>query len=269
MGKFINLTGQVFGRLTVVERAENKGKQPAWRCRCSCGNEKIVSGGNLKSGSVASCGCLQRERASAAHFKDLTGQTFGRLTVLERAENTKSGSARWFCRCSCDKEKIVAGSHLMSGKTTSCGCYNAEKITVHGLRHSRTYNTWRKIKARCYNPNDKHYDRYGGRGISVYPVWIHNFQAFYDYVSKLEHFGEECYSLDRINNDGNYEPDNLRWATAKTQARNRCNNVIVEYNGRKMTLTEASEKSGICFKTLKDRLKRGETGEYLFRLPKR
>ncbi|MBQ7705889.1 MAG: hypothetical protein IJT73_10795 [Selenomonadaceae bacterium] len=115
----------------------------------------------------------------------------------------------------------------------------------------------------------KPHKNYGGRGITVYPAWIDDFQAFYDYVSKLEHFGETGYTLDRIDNDGNYEPDNLRWADAKTQQRNTRKNVFVEYQGQKMTLTEASEKSGINLKTLKDRLKRGETGEYLFRLPKR
>lgn len=92
---------------------------------------------------------------------------------------------------------------------------------VHGMSGTKLYQIWRAIKKRCKNPNDKEYDIYGGRCITIFPEWEHDFQAFYDYVSSLQHFGEAGYTIDRINNDGNYEPDNIRFATLHEQAVNR------------------------------------------------
>lgn len=262
MGNFKDLTGQKFGRLTVVGRAPNKGKQTMWLCRCTCGNETVVAGYTLTHGLTQSCGCLQRE--ILRRFEDLTGQKFGKLTVLKRVAN-KGIKLRWLCRCDCGKTVEASGSNLKSGRTVSCGC--TYKQQHHGMRKTRLYETWNMMKQRCFNPNNHCYSRYGGRGITVFPGWLNDFQAFYDYVSKLPHFGEEGYTLDRIDVNGNYEPDNVRWADAKTQSRNKRNNIIVEYQGVKMTLAEAAEKSGVQPTTLKRRLKHGETGEYLFRLP--
>lgn len=209
-------------------------------------------------------------------FKDLTGMKFGRLTVLERANKTgNSGQAYWKCSCECGKLVIIRGTSLTSKHTVSCGCAHIEQARqrgieskTHGLRHSSIYNVWNNIKQRCLNQSAINYMNYGGRGIQMYSEWIEDFQAFYEYVSKLEHFGEEGYSLDRIDNNGNYEPSNVRWADKKTQNRNKRTNRIVEYEGQKMTLVEASELSGVSLATLWARIKRGEKGEYLFRLPK-
>lgn len=199
-------------------------------------------------------------------FKDLTGMKFGRLTVIEFV-GVINGRAYFKCRCDCGNIHIVSGRNLKSGEVKSCGCLRKEKFThtTHGLKHSKYYNIWQLIKRRCYNPNCKEYPNYGGRGITVYEPWINDFQAFYNYISTLEHFGEKGYSLDRENNDGNYEPGNLRWATRAEQARNRRSNVIVEYQGEKMTLTEAAEKSGINRGTLNSRYYAGDTGDELFR----
>ena len=120
------------------------------------------------------------------------------------------------------------------------------------------------MKARCFNPNRRGFCNYGGRGITVCDEWRDNFQAFFDCVSKLEHFGEEGYSLDRVDVNGNYEPQNVRWATRKEQGRNKRNNVIVEYKGEKMTLAEAAEKSGIKKKILETRHERGWSDRNLF-----
>lgn len=196
-------------------------------------------------------------------FIDLTGMKFGRLTVIERApENTKDGHPRWLCKCECGNTCVVDGKNLRRGDTKSCGCLYGQN---HEMSHSKIYRTWKDIKTRCFSPNCKNYHNYGGRGITMFPEWINDFQKFYDYVSKLPHFGEEGYTLDRINNDGNYEPDNLRWADSKTQRRNRRNNIIVEYQGRKMTLSEAAELSGINYDTLIRRYRAGDRGERLFR----
>ena len=135
----------------------------------------------------------------------------------------------------------------------------------HLKSRTKIYNVWQGMKARCLNPNDKSYPRYGGRGITICAEWKDDFQTFFDYVSSLEHFGEDGYSLDRINNDGDYKPDNVKWSTRQEQACNRRSNVVVEYQGEKMLLSEAAEKSGVNISTLRYRLQAGESGEELFR----
>ena len=198
---------------------------------------------------------------------DLTGQKFNRLEVLEFVEVKKKFSY-WLCRCDCGNEVIVRGNDLKSGKTQSCGCFCREfskkRFTKHGMRYTKIYSTWLNMKNRCENPNDKRHPQYGGRGIKVCERW-HNFENFYDDVSKLPHFGEKGYSLDRIDVDGDYCPENCRWANAKEQARNTHKNIFVEYNGIKMALSEASEKSGIFYQTLHQRYKRGKRGDELFK----
>lgn len=259
MGKFIDLTGKVFGRLKVLERVENsKNGQPRWKCHCECGNECVVQGNKLRNGITKSCGCLQKEYASESHLDDLCGRRFGRLEVIGRAEN-KSGKTTWLCRCECGNECVVRGECLKRGDTQSCGCLNKARIieanTTHGMSNSKFHHIWKGIKQRCLNVDNPEYKNYGGRGIKMYEPWLHDFQAFYEYISQLEHFGEERYSLDRINNDGNYEPDNLRWADAKTQNRNKRSNILVEYNGEWLPIVEAAEKAKINKQTLWRRIR--------------
>ena len=270
MGALKNLVGQKYGRLTVIARAENdKSGHAQWLCKCDCGREVIVQGKCLKSGNAQSCGCLRKELSAMRAFKDLTGQKFSRLLVLERVENSKSGKARWRCRCDCGNEIIATGAHLLSGNTKSCGCWKKQRVLEtnikHGLAHSKAYWNWQAMKNRCYNPDFQQYADYGGRGITVYEPWRNDFAAFFNYVSRLEHFGEEGMTLDRIDNDGNYEPGNLRWISRKMQTRNRRNTIIVEYNGEKMALAEAAEKSGIKRGILQARYHAGDRGEKLFR----
>lgn len=261
--KLIDLTGQKFGRLTVLERAENIGNRVAWRCRCDCGNGTVVSGNSLKSGNTQSCGCLCRELNSKRLFQDLTGQTFGRLTVIEHAEN-HGKQTMWRCKCGCGVEKIVSAGALKSGNTQSCGCLAREKVTKHGMYHNSVYKIWRGMLDRCENENSTFYDSYGGRGIKVCARW-HDINNFYADVSILPHFNEPGYSLDRIDNNGDYCPENVRWADKKTQNRNTRKNVFVEYNGEKLCLKDAAEISGINYRTLHNRYKRGLRGDELFK----
>lgn len=154
---------------------------------------------------------------------DLTGQRFGRLTVLKRA-GSKNRQSAWLCKCDCGTEKVITSSNLKTN-TISCGCYQKEVAkesnTIHGKAHTALAYVWNSMKQRCFNPNNKAYKNYGGRGITVCAEWKTSFQSFCDYVSALPHFGEKGYTLDRINNDGNYEPGNVKWSTRTEQNNNR------------------------------------------------
>ena len=204
---------------------------------------------------------------TAWNFKDLTGMKFNRLTVIERAEN-KGSQTYWKCKCDCGKETIVNAYSLKSGHSKSCGCLRDEKTSKcfasHGLCRTKIYASWNMMKQRCLNPNSEQYPNYGGRGIKVCDEWL-DFKTFYDYVSNLPHFGENGYTLDRIDVNGNYEPSNVRWADKKEQGRNKRNNIIVEYEGREMVLKDAAELSGLDYKLLHYRYQRGDRGERLFR----
>lgn len=196
---------------------------------------------------------------------DLTGQKFGRLTVIERAGNTKHGAAKWRCVCECGKETIVIGEELRKGNTRSCGCLakkstsdrmkcSVPKNRTHGKAGTPVYKEWSQMKRRCSNPEDKSYTNYGGRGIIVCDRWRDSFEAFYEDVSKLPHFGEKGYSLNRVDNDGNYEPNNVEWATNKKQANNRRSNHLIAYNGKTQTIAQWADEYNLPYKKLWKRL---------------
>lgn len=189
-------------------------------------------------------------------FIDLTGQKFGRLTVIERKPN-KGKRTIWLCECECGTKKEFRQEDLRSGKTVSCGCYLHEKITKHGLYKSREYRRLAGMKNRCSNPNSSHANRYANRGIKVCDEWKNDPKAYYDYVSKLPHYGEKGYTLNRIDNDGNYEPGNVEWADAETQMNNTSRNILLEYHGSIHTLTEWARIENIPVDCLRSRIKRG------------
>jgi hypothetical protein len=152
---------------------------------------------------------------------DISGQRFGRLTVLGYAES-RNYRAFWNCLCDCGMELIVEGKKLRSGHTQSCDCLKREKaatrLRTHSLTYTKEYSTWLNIKQRCYNPSNPEYRYWGGRGIEMCASWRNSFEAFYTDMGSAP---DASLSIDRINNDGNYEPGNCRWATALMQARNQ------------------------------------------------
>lgn len=188
---------------------------------------------------------------------DLTGQRFGRLVVVERAQNIGARTA-WLCKCQCGNEHIALGGNLRQGNATSCGCYHREiasKVnTKHQKSRDKNYIEWSGIKTRCYNEMFDQYINYGGRGITMCDRWRESFEAFYEDVSKLPHFGEKGYSLNRIDNDGNYEPNNVEWSDKIVQANNKRNNRLLTYNGKTQTMAQWSKDkkipSSVIFKRL-------------------
>lgn len=175
---------------------------------------------------------------------DLTGKKFGKLTVVCRVENNKHRQPQWKCVCDCGKETVVVGQKLRKGITKSCGCLVYEQKTrlIHGMTGTVLHNRWLNMKSRCYNPNNKRYGRYGGRGIFVCEEW-HDFQNFYNWAIS-NGFSEEL-TLDRIENNKGYSPENCRWATPRQQANNTERNIFVEYMGRKQTVAEWCRELGL------------------------
>lgn len=170
-------------------------------------------------------------------LNDLTGQVFGRLTVVSCAENSKGGIARWNCECSCGGSAIVRSNHLKNGHTQSCGCLQKERTSetkaTHGMCKSPEYRSWDAMIQRCTNTNNPQYGNYGGRGIAVCDRW-RDFANFYEDMGPRP----KGTSIDRINNDGNYELENCQWSTDKEQKRNTRRTRIIEYDGKKKCIED-------------------------------
>lgn len=207
-------------------------------------------------------------------FKDLSGKIFERLTVIRRADDYIQPSGKpvtmWLCRCKCGTEVSIAGYSLTSGKTQSCGCYGKEQRlksnTKHGLSHSRIKSSYYNMISRCYNPNTPKYKNHGGRGIKVCDEWLdkeNGFMNFYNWAMKNGYSDE--LTIDRIDNDGNYEPNNCRWTTYEIQNFNRRVNRLFTINGETKTAKEWCELTGTNINTFWQRDLKGYQGEDLIK----
>lgn len=193
-------------------------------------------------------------------LKDLTGQRFGRLVVIERAENYVQPSGQkktqWRCKCDCGNEIITVGYNLTRGLCTSCGCVRIERLVqmnkTHGKSNHILFSKWEHMKDRCYNPKDKRYKNYGGRGIKICNEWLNSFESFYEW--SLENGYKDGLTIDRIDVNGNYEPNNCRWTTWDVQCNNRTNNVYIEYNGEINTLKQWCDILNIDYKKAHNRI---------------
>jgi len=203
---------------------------------------------------------------------DLLGKKYGRLLVISESPHAKNQGTRWLCMCECGNETIVYGNFLKRGLTKSCGCLHKEiaaKVnTIHGNSGKETtpeYTCWLAIKSRCYNENNPAYNNYGGRGIKVCDRWLESFENFYKDVGDRP---TAKHSLDRYPNvNGDYEPNNVRWATEQQQQGNRRNNKWLEYNGKKMILQDWARLFNVNATAITDHLRRksfAQTCEYYY-----
>ena len=209
MSKKINIIGQKFGRLIVIEQSNNLHNRIAWLCKCNCGNYKVVTSSDLKKNKVKSCGCLRKETTSKTSLKNST----------------------------------------------------------HHLSNSRLYKVWKSMKQRCYNKNNTPYKKYGGRGIKVCNEWKNDFISFYNWAMRNGYDESKTtkeQSIDRIDVNGNYEPNNCRLTTMKKQQNNRSNNRYIYYKNKKYTISELSSKLNINYATLLWRINNNWKEEELF-----
>jgi hypothetical protein len=258
MRKDINI-GDRFGNYVVCSLPFRENKQTVVDCICDCGEKRTVRVQGLKNGTK-SC----RASCHQIEIKFEIGSRFGRLVVIgeerkiinSKVKDKKISKRYIKCICDCGNETSVYAGSLTNGCSTSCGCFSLEfqrqSKTTHGKTSSSEYNTWMGIRGRCLNQNNDAYDDYGGRGISVCKKWM-TFEGFY------EDMGDKPgpkYSIDRVDNNGNYCKENCRWATRTQQVRNRRNTRMLTVDGITMSLPDWAEKTGVKYATIKDRLNR-------------
>ena len=200
------------------------------------------------------------------NFKDLTGQKFGRLTVIKQVGKNKHGSYLWFCKCDCGNIKTTVGTLLRKGETKSCGCLSKEnlekgRVGTHRMSESVEYRTWLHIKWRCLNKNCPRYKNYGGRRIKMCNDWLESFGNFYKDMGKRP---ENKSSIDRIDNNKGYYKENCHWATRTEQARNKRNNKMLIYKGETRCLSDWAEKLNMNYNTLYSKLNMGQSVKKVF-----
>lgn len=281
MAECINLIGQRFGRLVVIEKGTphiTKGGKyiTRWKCQCDCGNITEVDSQKLRNGHTTSCGCFIKEN-KGANFEDLTGKKFNRLTVIKfipASERTARGY-NWLCKCDCGNLIKANANKLKNGLQQSCGCLKEEmKYNIGNVNkkykysNKRLYGIYKSMINRCYDTNGREYHNYGGRGITVCPEWLgeYGYDVFAEwalstgYDINAKH--GEC-TIDRINVDKGYSPDNCTWKTNKQQQNNRRNNRLLEYKGEIHSMKEWSELLDIPYWKITYHAKRGRTLEQI------
>jgi hypothetical protein len=192
---------------------------------------------------------------------DLTGNEYGRLTVIARADNDKWGQAMWRCQCVCGETTVVRGGHLKKGLQQSCGCLRKEVAseigksclgTGHPLVGTHFYDSWKAMRERCNRPKNLSYERYGGRGIQVCERWA----RFENFADDMYSTWEDGLTIERIDNNGHYEPENCRWATRQEQAQNRRDTIRIEDNDDTLSLKAYCNKHNLPYETIWSRIKR-------------
>lgn len=238
--------GERINNLVILDKkGQGFHKDAIYKCKCDCGNIVYFNTSKLKRSK--DCGCSKKNR--------MVGKKFGMLTILEETnKRTKNGgNIIYKCKCDCGNITYVASNNLTKGnhKTVSCGCYNKLIKTKHNLSGTRIYDCYVNIKQRCYNKKCKSYKDYGARGIKMCQEWKDKEKGFINFYKwAIENGYKENLTIDRINNNGNYEPSNCRWVLMKEQMNNTRRSHYIIYNGEIKTIAEWSRILNINYSTL-------------------
>lgn len=249
-----NIAGQRFGKLVAIKPITVDGRQK-WLCKCDCGNDYVVYGASLRRGATRSCGCAQSENRVKYH----AGQRFGNVVLLQLVGNR----GYWKMQCDCGTEFVSRVNPYKNGKYRTCGCsrYDGSKQAKHNQSRTNTYHIWQGMKRRCNNPNNASYKDYGGRGIKVCDRWLNSFENF---IADMGKRPSKKHSIDRIDVDGDYCPENCRWATKKEQANNTTKTIHITHDGVTHSICEWCDIYGIPYRTAHGRYDSGYPFEKIF-----
>lgn len=264
-----DLTNMRFGNLVVLEQAEdyirpNGRSSAAWSCLCDCGNIITVRGDALKHGDKQSCGmqncnCVCTDEVSI-------GDMFGRLTVIDNHINwnyRKNGDRdkAVLCECNCENKtrKFINISDLKNGRVKSCGCM----LEHHNMSQTKIYQQWSGMRRRCQSETHSSYKNYGARGISVCNEWDESFESFYNWA--IQNGFKDGMTIERIDNDGNYSPENCKLIPKSEQSKNRRNCIFLTYDNKTIGLKEWSKISGIKYGTLLKRYHKNADPQYVLK----
>ena len=257
MSKEIDLTGIEYEHFTVIEKSRvsktSGGYFKAyWKCQCKCGKIFEAEAQKIRKETIKSCGC-QKKQWNKNNYEDITGMRFGSLTVIRRLLDDEMVSKRtpWLCVCDCGKMVHENAYKMQHGAIVSCGCKKhtrlADNTRKHGMTNNRIYYIYNSMKERCNLSSNRNYSKYGARGISVCDEWNDKdgFCKFYEWA--LSNGYKDNLTLDRIDNNGNYEPSNCRWVSNIEQQNNKRNNIFVDMNGETHTIAEWSRILGCSY----------------------
>lgn len=252
--------GKKFGKLRVLPIYHLYKGRTHYLCKCDCGRYKEVNGSSLEFGKTKTCGKCDQTR-------DLTNQKFDRLTAKYRVEN-KGERVRWHCICDCGNELDVNSNDLVNGNSKSCGCLRIDKIkeknTIHGLSGTRLYHIYYSMYDRCYNENNKNYNDYGKRGILICDEWLNKENGFVNFYNwSINNGYNDKLSIDRINNNESYSPNNCRWANILIQANNKRSNTIIEIDNEKYSLAEVARKFNLNYESTRNKFNKGINIDYM------
>lgn len=262
-GEKLDITGERYGALVALYPTDiRKGGTYCWMFRCDCGKEKALPINQVRYGSIKSCGChINKKNPDKRKQRVCSGDVFGELTVIKPLGQINGDNHyQSKVKCSCGNEFVVRDTFLICGKRTCCpDCSNLKKQT-HGLSDTPIFYVWQGIRDRCNNPNNKQYKNYGGRGIRVCDEWMNSSDSFIEWA--IQNGYEEGLQLDRIDNDGNYEPSNCRFVTQLENARNKQNTIYIHYEGELLTIGEVAERSGLRENLIYQRIHKFHWSEY-------
>ena len=241
------------GHLTVIESGIVKptGKHVA-RCICDCNPNKVIE--------IAECDLRKNTRSCGCYGRVANGAVFGRLTVLNNSLTSPEGHSLALVRCSCPahKEFVVEQHYLKRGNVKSCGCLHYDSVTVHGESRTRLYLIWKGMKDRCHNPRSEYSKWYLKKGITLCPEW-EEYIPFRNWARANGY--DDSLTIDRIDYNKGYSPNNCRWADRKMQSNNKSDNVVLEYKGENHNLTEWAERLSIPVSRIRSRYRAGWTIE--------